>query len=64
MIGGLLALVSAVTFAFANAGVRRGVLTGTVLQAVAISLLVALSVSADNLLSSLELPPSLISIMT
>jgi uncharacterized membrane protein len=44
MIGGLLALVSAVTFAYANASVRRGVLTGTVLQAVAISLPVALPV--------------------
>ena len=42
MIGGLLALASAVTFAYANASVRRGVLTGTVLQAVAISLPVAL----------------------
>lgn len=42
MIGGLLALLSAVTFAYANASVRRGVLTGTVLQAVAISLPVAL----------------------
>lgn len=42
MIGGLLALLSAVTFAYANATVRRGVLTGTVLQAVAISLPVAL----------------------
>lgn len=42
MIGGLLALLSAVTFAYANATVRRGVLTGSVLQAVAISLPVAL----------------------
>jgi len=42
MIGGLLALLSAVTFAYANASVRRGVITGTVLQAVAISLLVGL----------------------
>lgn len=42
MIGGLLSLLSAVTFAYANASVRRGVLTGTVLQAVAISLPVAL----------------------
>src|ERR1019366_8345932 len=41
MIGGLLSLLSAVTFAYANASVRRGVLTGTVLQAVAISLPVA-----------------------
>ena len=42
MIGGLLSLLSAVTFAYSNASVRRGVLTGTVLQAVAISLPVAL----------------------
>jgi uncharacterized membrane protein len=42
MVGGLLSLVSALTFAYANASVRRGVLTGTVLQAVAISLPVAL----------------------
>jgi uncharacterized membrane protein len=42
MFGGLLALCSAITFAYANASVRRGVLTGTVLQAVAISLPVAL----------------------
>lgn len=42
MIGGLLALLSAVTFAYANATVRRGVLTGTVLQAVAISLPIGL----------------------
>lgn len=42
MIGGLLSLLSAVTFAYANASARRGVLTGTVLQAVAISLPVAL----------------------
>lgn len=44
MIGGLLSLLSAVTFAYANASVRRGVLTGTVLQAVAISLPVALPI--------------------
>ena len=46
MTGGLLALLSAVTFAYANASVRRGVLTGTVLQAVGISLPVALPVFA------------------
>ncbi len=44
MIGGLLALLSAVTFAYANASVRRGVLTGTVLQAVGVSLPVALPI--------------------
>ncbi len=42
MLGGLLSLLSAVTFAYANASARRGVLTGTVLQAVAISLPIAL----------------------
>jgi len=42
MLGGLLALLSAITFAFSNAILRRGVLTGTALQAVAISLPVAL----------------------
>jgi uncharacterized membrane protein len=42
MIGGIISLLSAVTFAYGNACVRRGVLTGTVLQAVAISLPIAL----------------------
>lgn len=44
MLGGFLSLVSAVTFAYANASARRGVLTGTVLQAVGISLPIALPV--------------------
>lgn len=38
MLGGFLALFSAVTFAYSNASMRRGVLTGTVLQAVATSM--------------------------
>lgn len=42
MLGGILSLVSAVTFAYANASARRGVLTGTVLQAVGISLPIGL----------------------
>lgn len=42
MLGGLLSLLSAITFAYANAAARRGVLTGSVLQAVAISCIVAL----------------------
>jgi len=42
MLGGLLALFSAVTFAYANASMRRGVLTGTVLQAVATSMPIGL----------------------
>jgi uncharacterized membrane protein len=37
VLGGLLALCSAATFAFNNASVRRGVLTGTVAQAMAIT---------------------------
>ena len=50
MFGGLLSLLSAVTFAYANASVRRGVLTGTVFQAVAISLPVALPFFAAAML--------------
>lgn len=38
MLGGLLALLAAVTFAVNNAAFRRGALNGTVLQAMAISL--------------------------
>ena len=37
MLGGFLALMSALTFAMNNASARRGVLTGSVLQALAIS---------------------------
>jgi len=37
VLGGLLAICSAATFAFNNASVRRGVLTGTVAQAMAIT---------------------------
>ncbi len=50
MFGGFLALLSAITFAYANASARRGVLTGTVLQAVAISLPVALPFFAVGML--------------
>lgn len=37
MLGGFFALLSAITFGFNNASVRRGVLSGTVLQALAIT---------------------------
>ena len=37
MLGGLLAVCSAATFAFNNASMRRGVLSGTVMQAMAIT---------------------------
>ena len=46
MLGGFLSLLSAITFAYANASVRRGVLSGTVLQAVGISLPIALPIFA------------------
>src|SRR5919106_47637 len=52
MLGGLLSLVSAVCFAYANASVRRGVLTGSVLQAVGISLPVALPIFVIAMLPS------------
>jgi uncharacterized membrane protein len=56
MIGGLLSLLSAVTFAYANASVRRGVLTGTVSQAVGISLPIALPIFVLAMLLSGGLP--------
>ncbi|HWA48273.1 MAG TPA: EamA family transporter [Dongiaceae bacterium] len=46
MLGGFLALVAAVTFAMNNAAFRRGALTGTVAQAMAISLLLGLLIFA------------------
>lgn len=45
MLGGLIALCSAATFAFNNASVRRGVLSGTVLQAMAITVPIGLPIS-------------------
>lgn len=50
MTGGLLSLLSAITFAYANAILRRGVLTGTVFQALVISLPVALPLFAVAML--------------
>ena len=52
MLGGFLALISAVSFAWSNATVRRGVLSGTVLQAVGISLPIALPVFVVAMLVS------------
>jgi len=45
VLGGLIALLSAATFAFNNASVRRGVLTGSVLQAMAITVPIGLPIS-------------------
>ena len=56
MFGGLLALLSAVTFAFANASVRRGVLTGTVFQAVMVSVALGLPLFAAAALIGAGLP--------
>jgi uncharacterized membrane protein len=50
MLGGLLSLLSAVTFAYSNASVRRGVLTGSAQQAVTIGLPVALPLFAGAML--------------
>ena len=44
MLGGLLALVSAVTFAITNAAVRRGVLSGSAVQATTLSIPVGVPV--------------------
>jgi uncharacterized membrane protein len=45
VLGGLIALLSAATFAFNNASVRRGVRTGSVLQAMAITVPIGLPIS-------------------
>jgi uncharacterized membrane protein len=45
VLGGLIAIFSAATFAFNNASVRRGVLTGSVLQAMAITVPIGLPIS-------------------
>jgi uncharacterized membrane protein len=45
VLGGLIALLSAATFALNNASVRRGVLTGSVLQAMAITVPIGLPIS-------------------
>jgi uncharacterized membrane protein len=44
MLGGLLALISAVSFAITNAGVRRGVISGSAVQATTISIPVGVPV--------------------
>jgi uncharacterized membrane protein len=46
VLGGLIALLSAATFALNNASVRRGVLSGSVLQAMAITVPIGLPISA------------------
>jgi uncharacterized membrane protein len=50
MLGGLLSLLSAITFAYSNASVRRGVLTGSAQQAVTVGLPVALPLFAAAML--------------
>jgi uncharacterized membrane protein len=45
VLGGLIAILSAATFAFNNASVRRGVRTGSVLQAMAITVPIGLPIS-------------------
>jgi uncharacterized membrane protein len=52
VLGGLIALLSAATFAFNNASVRRGVLTGSVLQAMAITVPIGLPISFVVLLAT------------
>jgi uncharacterized membrane protein len=45
VLGGFIAILSAATFAFNNASMRRGVLTGTVVQAMAITVPIGLPIS-------------------
>jgi uncharacterized membrane protein len=57
MLGGLLAILSAATYAFNNASVRRGVLTGTIIQgmAVTVPIGVPLSIAAALITGNLAL---------
>jgi uncharacterized membrane protein len=63
VLGGLLAIFSAATFAFNNASVRRGVLTGSVAQALAITvpigapLFFMAALATGNLGAALNFPP-------
>ena len=63
MLGALLAICSAATFAFNNASVRRGVLTGTVGQAMAITVPLGLplfflaALATGNLAAVTGFPP-------
>jgi uncharacterized membrane protein len=59
MLGGLLAILSAATYAFNNASVRRGVLTGTIVQGMAITVPIGLplSILAALLTGNLALVP-------
>lgn len=52
MLGGLFALLAAVTFAWTNATVRRGVVTGTAVQATALSIPIGLPIFFAALLLS------------
>lgn len=66
MLGALLALLSAATYAFNNASVRRGVLTGTIVQGMAITVPIGLPLSilaaliTGNLLLLWEFSPKAI----
>jgi len=55
MLGALLAFISAATFGFNNASVRRGVITGTVAQAIAITVPLGLPLFVIPLLLAGEL---------
>ena len=57
MLGGFLALLSAATFALNNASVRRGVLTGTVIQAMAITVPLGVPISFLVALATGSLAP-------
>ncbi len=52
MLGGLFALLAAVTFAWTNAAVRRGVVSGTAVQATTLSIPIGLPIFAAALLIS------------
>ncbi|MBV8509252.1 MAG: hypothetical protein JO289_03720, partial [Xanthobacteraceae bacterium] len=52
MLGGVFALIAAITFAWTNAAVRRGVVTGTAVQATTLSIPIGLPIFLAALLLS------------
>ena len=59
MLGGFLALLSAATFAFETATARRGVLTGSVAQALSVTVPLGFRSSSWSPLRSARSAPSL-----
>ena len=64
MFGGLLALLSAVTFAITNASVRRGVISGSAVQATTLSIPVGVNGTSPGIYGDDPIRTCLASIIT